>query len=100
MAYNDRADSTPPLSRENSSSNDGRDGIAVPVRGVQSAGTAAAPSPAATAGLHPSDSRHRVSRQDWLSPPASPNPDTTPFFDESEAMRLHMVSLCALIMTS
>jgi len=62
----------------------------VPVRQSGSTGPAAG-------GLHPSDSRQRVSRQDWLSPPASPNPEHTPFFDESEAKRLHMVRLSLLL---
>lgn len=96
--------SSPALSRENSYANDddGKDGITLPVS-KDSSNTITG-----KAALQPGDNssssrhhhHHRVSKQDWLSPPASPHPDTTPFFDESEAKRLHMVSPSLLSFSS
>lgn len=99
--------SSPELSRENSYAlEDGKDGITLPARGGsggQSKGdtadnaTAAGASSSSRLASGNNTSHHHNSnahRHDWLSPPSTPNPDTSPFFDESEAKRLHMVSRC------
>lgn len=116
MSYNHASSSTdssnfssPVMSRENSYIED-KDGVTLPARGggASSAAPAAALSSGASKStttfdhLTPSEGggeNDRIdsninSKKDWLSPPASPHPETTPFFDESEAKRSHMVRLC------
>jgi hypothetical protein len=78
--------SSPAMSRDNSTENSFKDGVSVPVThlGVEGDRGNGAGGGAASTGDR---------RLDWLSPPASPNPGSNPFFDESEAKRLHMVGL-------
>lgn len=80
--------SSPELSRENSyaslnGEDNDKDGVTLPARGA--AAKSGGPGQASGGAVG------NLRRQDWLSPPSTPDPDTTPFFDESEAKRVHMV---------